>query len=300
MRRVPLTAALLALAVAWFPVAAVELPGRLVSAGKHKLWIYCQGTGAPTVVLDVGLGSDPREWTRVVDDLQHDTRVCRYERAGYGASEPGPFPRDARREGEELVTLLRNAGEKPPYLLAGYSFGGLNVYVLAGAHRDLLAGLALLDPPPLAWMGGGEFERPRKFFDGQIAQYRRVAKQMLASPLAADRSRAARFEAMASEQEMMRSESAKQAAAVKTLGSLPLLVVATARPNVMYGTDAKAYQKKWIDESRRLATASSNGKFILLEESGPAMQHDAPEQVVNALRELLARARHETAARKGP
>ncbi len=291
LRRSLLVVGLLALFTHGAPLRAVQLEGRLVDTGTHKLWISCAGTGVPTLVIDVGLGGDPREWTRVVDDLRHDVRVCQYERGGYGPSEPGPFPRDARREGEELLKLLRNAGEKPPYLLAGHALGGVNAYVLAGAHRDLLAGLALLHPLPLDWIAGKEGAGVRAFGEKQRVQCERVARQMLASPNAADRSRAARFRAMASEQEMLLKEAAKQAAGVKTLDALPLLVVAAARPNLILRADAQAYQKMSIEEGRRLAAKSTRGKFVLLEESGEMMHRDAPERVVNALRDLLARAR---------
>ena len=292
MRRLPLVPGVLILAALGQAGRAVELKGSLVQAGPtHKLWISCAGTGAPTLVVDVNLGSDPREWTKVVDDLRSDVRVCQYERAGYGASEPGPFPRDARREGEELLKLLANAGEKPPYLLVGHSLGALNAYVLAGAHRDVLAGLALLHPLPLEWITGKEGAGMRDFLEKQRGKYERVAKQLLASPYAADKSRAVRFQAMDSEQEMLLEDSAKQAAAVKTLGSLPVLVVAVSQPNLILGPDRQVYQDKTIEEGRKLAARSTNGKFVLLEDSGEMMQRQAPEKVADALREFLTRVR---------
>ncbi len=281
----------LGLAAALSPALALELPGQLVAAEKHKLWIACAGTGAPTVVIDVGIGGDPREWTRVVDDLRKDARVCQYERAAYGASEPGPFPRDAKREGEELVALLRAAGEKPPYLLVGQGLGALNVYVLAGAHAELLAGVALLAPPPLPWLSGRGWPGLRDRAAKETEHYRSVAQKLLASSLAADRARAPRFLAMASENESMFAASAKQAAAVSSLGALPLLVVGAALPNPILGADAVPFQSYSVEESRKLAARSSRGDFVLLEDSGPMVHHDAPARVVDALRSLLKRVR---------
>jgi pimeloyl-ACP methyl ester carboxylesterase len=282
------------MAVLWTfggPARALHLEGRVVGAGKQKLWIGCAGTGAPTLVIDVGLGGDPREWSRVVQDVRNDVRVCQYERAGYGQSEPGPFPRDARREGEELLKVLEEAGEKPPYLLVGHSLGAVNAYVLAGAHRDALAGLALLHPLPLGWIAGKEGTNVRLFLEKQREKYHHVAKQLAASPAVADKIRAARFLAMDSEQEMLVRDSAKQAAAVTTLGSLPVLVVAAKRPNPILGPDRQTYQDRTIEEGRRLAARSTNGKFVLLEESGEMMQRDAPDKVADAIRELLGRIR---------
>jgi pimeloyl-ACP methyl ester carboxylesterase len=282
---------LLALLPLGAPVPAVELSGRLASAGGHQLWISCAGAGSPTVVIDVGIGGDPREWTRVVDDLRADVRVCQYERGAYGASEPGPFPRDAKREGEELLALLRNAGEKPPYLLAGQGLGALNAYVLAGSHANLLAGLALFAPPPLAWLAGDGWQGVRDRAPMETAHLRNVAKKLAASSLEADKNRAPRFLAMASENESLFSSSAKQAAAVKSLGALPLLVVGAALPNPILGADAVPFQKYTVEENRKLAAKSSHGEFVLFDDSGPMVHHDAPARVVESLRALLRRLR---------
>jgi pimeloyl-ACP methyl ester carboxylesterase len=243
------------------------------------------------VVIDVGIGGDPREWTRVVDDLRADVRVCQYERAAYGASEPGPFPRDAKREGEELLALLRNAGEKPPYLLAGQGLGALNAYVFAGSHSNLLAGVALFSPPPLAWLAGEGWQGVRDRAPKETAHLKSVAQKLAASSLEADKNRAPRFLAMASENESLFSSSAKQAVAVKSLGALPLLVVGAALPNPILGADAVPFQQYTVEENRKLAAKSSRGEFALFEDSGPMVHHDAPARVVESLRALLIRTR---------
>ena len=122
-------------------------------------------------------------------------------------------------------------------------------------------------------------------------EYRSVARKLLASSLAADRSRAPRFLAMASENESMFAASAKQAASVKTLGALPLLVAGAALPNPILGADGAPFQKYTVDESRKLAAKSSRGEFVLFEDSGPMVHHDAPARVIEALRALLKRVR---------
>jgi len=44
------------LAVVCGGAAVPEPPGRMVDLGGHRLHVWCTGTGAPTVVVENGLG----------------------------------------------------------------------------------------------------------------------------------------------------------------------------------------------------------------------------------------------------
>src|SRR5258708_31144047 len=115
-------------AIAWRADAQrSRRPGQLVSAGEFRLNLYCTGQGSPTVVLESGLADTLDAWRRVQPDIARFARVCSYDRAGYGYSDPGPMPRTSDRIASELHAALESAGEKPSYLLVGSSFGGYNV-----------------------------------------------------------------------------------------------------------------------------------------------------------------------------
>ena len=93
------------------------------------------GTGSPTVVIDSGLGDWSASWSSAVQpEAARTSRVCTYDRAGMGYSEPGPLPRTAARFSDELHTLLQRADIPGPYVLAGHSSGGLTVRVFADAY----------------------------------------------------------------------------------------------------------------------------------------------------------------------
>jgi pimeloyl-ACP methyl ester carboxylesterase len=126
------------------------LPGQLVDVGGHQLHIHCTGSGAPTVVIDAGNACFGLEWTPIQDQLSDKTRVCTYDRAGYGWSEAGPSPRDAATAVAELHDLLQAAKETGPYILVGHSLGGTNAMPettrkLAAELQDTYLNL-LLDP----------------------------------------------------------------------------------------------------------------------------------------------------------
>ncbi len=122
--------------------------GQLVDVGGYKLHIYCLGEtveGSPTVILEQGLGGTSAAWARVQPEIAKSTRVCAYDRAGMGWSDPGSEPRDAQHIATELHTLLHNANIPGPYVLVGWSFGGLYVRMYAGKYPTDVAGIVLLD-----------------------------------------------------------------------------------------------------------------------------------------------------------
>ncbi|MGB6717584.1 MAG: hypothetical protein WBE47_11580, partial [Candidatus Acidiferrales bacterium] len=60
---------------------------------RVSLNLDCSGQGSPTVILDSGLGVPAVGWKFVQPEVAKFTRVCSYDRAGYGWSTPGPMPR---------------------------------------------------------------------------------------------------------------------------------------------------------------------------------------------------------------
>src|SRR5688572_32287277 len=83
-------------------------PGQLVDIGGYRLHIHCIGTGSPTVIIEAGLEDWSTSWrTYVQPEAAKTTRVCTYDRAGMGWSEPGPLPRDAAQFAKELHKIGR-------------------------------------------------------------------------------------------------------------------------------------------------------------------------------------------------
>jgi pimeloyl-ACP methyl ester carboxylesterase len=143
-------------------MARIPPPGRLVDVGGFRLHLNCMGEGSPAVVLDAALGASSVSWSLVQPGLAAITRVCSYDRAGFGWSDAGPFPRTAGRMADELYTLLDRAGVAPPYVLVGHSFGGLVMRILAARHRAATAALVLVDPAhPEDWVTPAPKEQAR-------------------------------------------------------------------------------------------------------------------------------------------
>jgi len=127
-------------------VRVITPPGRLVDVGGFNLHIHCTGEGSPSIILDAALGGSSLSWSLVQPELAKLSRVCSYDRAGFGWSDAGPMPRTAGRIADELRTLLDRAGVSPPFLPVGHSFGGLVALIFAHRFRSQTAGLVLVDP----------------------------------------------------------------------------------------------------------------------------------------------------------
>lgn len=132
---------------------AHPVPGQLVDVGGHRLHLRCTGSGSPTVVLEPGAGGMSSSLGWVTPTVAGDTRVCVYDRAGRGWSEPADTPQDGARIATDLHTLLHRADVPGPYVLAGHSFGGLYSLAFAAQYPDEVAGMVLIDstaPAPAA------------------------------------------------------------------------------------------------------------------------------------------------------
>jgi len=122
------------------PDMLVELPD-----GRH-LNLHCTGRGSPLVILESGYGAGTNGWIPVQPKIAATTRVCSYDRAGYGFSDPGPLPRDGAATARDLDEALDAAHLPGPYVVVGFSAGGLYGRLFAARRPGEVQGLVLLDP----------------------------------------------------------------------------------------------------------------------------------------------------------
>ncbi len=282
-------------------------PGKLVDVGGYRLHIQCAGAGYPTVVLETGALSMSAAWGWVQPQVAVHTRVCSYDRAGLGWSEPGPEPRDALHIARELRTLLKNAGETPPYVLVGHSSGGLLVRVYADQYPEDVVGLLLLDsshPDQDARLekvlGKPSFLEEGLFSSLPVLARLGVLRFILRFPALASRiddlpprqaAEAKAFLADSSHQSAGRAELAlweettAQARATRPLGDLPLVVISAG------GMKTASPKRQVVNELHgELAALSSRGSHRILAGTthmSLATNRAHAAQVAEAIRELV-------------
>jgi pimeloyl-ACP methyl ester carboxylesterase len=141
-----IAAGLLAVQAATAPIDIGPPPGRLVDIGGRKLHFNCTGSGSPTVILEAGASSFAIDWSLVQPAIARTNRVCSYDRAGSGWSDPRGEPDTAARIVRDLHAALAAANEKPPYVMTGASFGAIYVRLYQLEYPDEVAGFVLVDP----------------------------------------------------------------------------------------------------------------------------------------------------------
>src|SRR4051794_10933016 len=275
-------------------------PGQLVDVGGYRLHIQCVGAGSPTVVLDAGLGGSSLDWSLVQPELGRSTRVCAYDRAGMGWSDPSPQPRTPRQIADELHTLLTNAGIAGPYVLVGHSLAGKNVRLFALAHPEQVVGMVLVDARSEyvdANTSPAEVEAFQQNIAAQASQFRVARSLGLVRLIGASlwggpaMPRATRTEGMLF-QTSQRAVDAQTAEGLERAADDALLQAAPAlgdRPLLVLAAGQKvAHDPIWAEAQRRQAALSTNGRLIVAEGSGHAIHWEQPALVIDAVRQVIA------------
>jgi len=276
--------------------------GKLVDVGGFKLNLNCTGRGSPTVILESGLGVLAIEWQLVQPEIAKFTRVCSYDRAGYGWSDAGPMPRTSEQIANELHTLMQNAGEKQPYVLVGHSAGGLDVRVYNGQFPNDVVGMVLVDateedqlnimPPNMRKVSDEEVKKFNRNTNFKILLIRfglsRITSNRRDEETVLDL-QPKFIESMKSELNSF-EENGREVRAAGTLANKPLIVLTAGKervPSQYSKRDFDEYYKIWVDDLQmREARLSSRGERIIVPDSGHMIPLERPDSVVNAVRKI--------------
>ena len=269
-------------------------PGRLVDIGGFRLHLHCEGKG-PTVVLEYGHQGSYTDWYRVQPQLADFARVCVYDRGGYGWSGPSPNSRVPSVMAEELHAVLQTAGEKPPYIVVGHSFGGLTSQMFAHKFPNDVAGIVLVDASLPEMMSSGRWQhaarirlmevaiafglaRWRGWCGGSAPQEIRGLKQAITC-------RSALYETYRREWASF-PQSAEEIRAITGMGSIPLIVIARD-PNMKVSS---VHESEWNRQQRERLRLSSNAEFEIAEGSGHDVPGGRPDVITAAVRKIAAQA----------
>ena len=299
-------------------------PGRLVDVGGHRLHALCAGQGTPLVLLESGIAASSLSWTLVHPAIAAFTRVCAYDRAGLAWSDaPSRAPAFDRIVGD-LEALLARVGSDGPVVLVGHSFGSFVVRAWAARHPGRAAGIVMVDPPTewlsltpqaarlirggrqlskigavlahfgvvracLALLTGGAPGAPRRFvkvfgptaartLERLVGEVRKLPEEVLPA-VQALWCQPKCFHAMADYLGALEREGAA-IAAVEPPAGIPVVVISS-------GTQPA----EQLAAHAALAARSAAGRHVVASRSGHWILFDEPDVIVQAVRELVERAR---------
>ena len=287
--------------------------GHSVDIGGRKLNIFCSGDGNPTVVFDAGANQPGYAWSPIQSQVATLTRACWFDRAGFGWSDPGSFPRTSEAMSRELHELLHRDRVPGPYVLVGHSLGGLNARVYAGMFPEDVAGVVLVDAAhedeprraPAFMLG---HTAPRWLWRpiwmiAQTARMVGVVRLLVRQPSLSKDAQPSREQILnalrrqpktvATHADASIPESYAEAEAARGFGDRPLIVLTQGKmpsdtsANVM-GREYAAYLRIWMHEIQpKLVRLSSRGRQVIVEKSGHDIPGEAPEFVIAAVREVV-------------
>jgi hypothetical protein len=230
----------------------------LFDIGGRSLFLECRGTGSPTVIFLAGTDV-PRTAMRGIADrlLEGPVRVCDYDRANEGQSDPAPARQTDEDVVDDLAALLKAAAIEPPYVLVGQSVGGDQAWLYASRHPTGLGGFLMMNAGPflLAWD-----DLKDVLTDQEIADERAVSEAVLGA--------------------------VKQAATPPA--GVPYVVMMSTVSQCASPTDVCGriypFYEAWADE---LAGRTPDGRIVRVD-AGHEIYKDQPDSVIDEIGRLLA------------
>jgi pimeloyl-ACP methyl ester carboxylesterase len=279
---------------------AYPMPGQLIDVGGHRLHLSCTGSGGPTVVLEPGGGEMSSNLGWITPAVARDTRVCVYDRAGRGWSEPAASAQDGVQIATDLHTLLHRAHVPGPYVLAGHSFGGLYVLTFAARYPDEVAGMVLIDSTTPSSAAASRGTATSYDLLGRVSALIsgtarlglvRVADRLLGGslpPRSQDQVHARGVTAASvrsSVDEYLRANAAiAQAAALHSFGDKPLIVLTAGIGNDATHTAAQNHLATLSTNSAHRTISGVSHEGMVAEEKGAAATTRAILDVVSSVR----------------
>jgi pimeloyl-ACP methyl ester carboxylesterase len=291
------------------------VPGKLVAVNGSMMHLYCTGSGSPTVVLESGLGGDWIYWQKVQPEAAKATRVCSYDRAGIGWSDPQPGPRDARNIAQQLHALLHQAGEAAPFVLVGGSAGGLYVRQFTALYPNEVAALVFADaslPEQIQALPGAGFSEATARKRHREARWEWLKEgsgwARLTGKCRGEVERGLEAYLPVASAEACRPElavswlgewdefwhSAEEAGQAECCGDRPVLIISQDpdRPKPGWTAQAIAANPIWNSLQEHLKGLSPHSRRIIARSAGHHVMIDRPDVIIRGIGGIVAQVRN--------
>ncbi|OAN17918.1 hypothetical protein A3K86_03095 [Photobacterium jeanii] len=285
-------------------------PGKLINMGGYRMHLNCTGKGSPTVILEAGAGDFSLSWAKVQPAISHSTKVCSYDRAGFGWSES-----DSTGEKSNIMAvkalnqLLDKAKIDGPLVLVGHSLGGVNTRLFAKMYPAKVKGLVLIDPLYEHQSQSVEaiFQQSREHLVGEyqtISVLQSIGLLALSPEEIPDQGLPEKalwqYRAILATKPHLKnmiaeintlSESLQQVKDknISSLGNLPLILLSAKHEDVSFLSAEQNHElaTAWDKMQKEQALLSTNSQHIRVSNSGHYIQLEHPQIVVDAITHML-------------
>jgi len=242
---------------------ATKVNGQKVNIDGAELYYeyISELSDGPAIVFLSGYGWPLENWQSITEDVSKFAKMFMYDRESVGNSSQGNNPKHSLQIIEHLRTLLQKANIKPPYILVGHSFGGVNARLYASKYPEEVTGVILLES---CHEDQNKIMAPlfsKEVQEGYFGQ----------------------FHVEGVEGNLREFEESLEQVRGTTIGNIPLIVM-TGGTQPIHTTESMAV---WMEFQKELATLSTESKHIIVEEAGHAIHIDQPKPVIVAIREMI-------------
>lgn len=292
----------------------------------RTIHLVCMGNGSPTVLLNAGAGDWSAIWSKVQPAVARHTRICAWDRAGYGFSGPSSKVQTVDNTTADLAEALSRAGIMAPYVLVGHSMGSYEALLFADRFRRRVQGMVLVDPsipnqtaiflraaPAFSAYSaqamhaeserllGCAFSREASTSGGRgnCRDYPADYPRSLATALSKLDAMPDRARTAASLLANFATSAALAQNSRRTYGAMPLTVL-TATAKVTLPSDAPAAARReipaveaeWVRGHKALAALSTRGTHRFVRGSGHYIQLEKPDVVIAVIERMIDSVRH--------
>jgi pimeloyl-ACP methyl ester carboxylesterase len=150
-------------------------PGRMVDVGGRRLHVVCIGGGSPVVLFEPPGFGNALSFSVARETLARRARVCSYDRAGAGWSDPAGDPLSVGTLADDALRVLDTVSPGARAIVVASSVGGLTAELLARRHPERVAGVLFLDAGTSELLNDAE----------RLVPWTRVRAACVAAPVAA-------------------------------------------------------------------------------------------------------------------
>ena len=278
--------------------ASGNFAGLIEIGGGRKMFLECNGSGSPTVILESGYRNDADIWSAelepgmstVFSQVAKFTRVCAYDRPGtfldadhLGRSTPVSMPRTAHDLVSDLHALLQTARIPGPYVFVAHSFGGIFARLYASTYPEEVAGMVLVDALSEKVRSGLTQEQWKLYVNfgftkptPGLEKYKDIETLHVNASL----------------------DQMEKAASAEPLRPMPLFVLTQGQPfdlspwQPLPADFPGALNKAWHAAQDALATLAPNAKHKIATKSSHYIQVQEPQLVIDAIKQVVEAGRN--------